>query len=59
MVLPSLPPIIDLFITHSTHIGLDAGLVGLVLTYSISLTGIFQFCVRKSTELETMVILSF
>ena len=40
-------------------VDLDAGLVGLALTYSISLTGIFQYCVRESAEVESLVILSF
>ena len=34
---------------------LDAGLVGLGLTYAISLAISFQFCVRLSTEVENTV----
>ena len=34
---------------------LSAGLVGLALTYTISLSGMFQFCVRQSAEVENIV----
>jgi len=34
---------------------LNAGLVGLGLAYTISLTGNFQFCVRQSAEVENIV----
>ena len=34
---------------------LNAGLVGLSLTYAISLNGLFQFCIRESAEVESLV----
>ena len=34
---------------------LNAGLVGLALTYTVSLSGTFQFCVRLSAEVENTV----
>lgn len=34
---------------------LNAGLVGLALVYAISLTDLFQFCVRVSAEIENLV----
>ena len=34
---------------------LDAGLVGLGLTYAVTLAISFQFCVRLSTEVENNV----
>ena len=34
---------------------LDPGLVGLSLAYSITLTGMFQYCVRVSAEVENLV----
>ena len=34
---------------------LNAGLVGLALTYAISLNGTFQYCVRQSAEVESLV----
>ena len=34
---------------------LNAGLVGLALTYAVSLNGIFQVCVRQSAEVESLV----
>lgn len=36
-------------------VGLNPGLVGLALTYAISLNGMFQFCVRQSAEVESLV----
>ena len=33
----------------------NAGLVGLSLTYVISLNGLFQYCVRVSAEVESLV----
>ena len=33
----------------------DAGLIGLALTYTSSLTGLFQYCVRESAEVESLV----
>ncbi len=34
---------------------LNAGLVGLGLTYTLSLAGMFQYCVRLSAEVENVV----
>ena len=34
---------------------LNAGLIGLSLTYSVSLSGIVQFCLRQSAEVENVV----
>ena len=39
-------------------IDLDGGLVGLALAYSVSLTGMFQYCIRQSTEVESLVLYS-
>ena len=36
-------------------LGLEAGEVGLVLTYAITLVGNFQWTVRQSAEVENMV----
>ena len=49
------------FVFHSTkQTGLnDPGLVGLALTYAISLSGMFQYCVRQSAEVENIVSLFF
>lgn len=38
---------------------LDAGPVGLALTYSVTLIGMFQWGVRQSAEVENMVRHSF
>lgn len=35
--------------------GLEAGAVGLVLTYAVTLIGNFQWTVRQSAEVENMV----
>jgi ATP-binding cassette subfamily C (CFTR/MRP) protein 4 len=35
---------------------LNAGLVGLGLTYTVSLAGMFQYCVRLSAEVENVMI---
>ena len=35
--------------------GLDAGLVGLGLAYSVSVTGMAQYVVRTSAEIENVV----
>ncbi|XP_069376946.1 ATP-binding cassette sub-family C member 4-like isoform X2 [Paralichthys olivaceus] len=37
------------------HSGLEAGAVGLVLTYVVTLTGNFQWTVRQSAEVENMM----
>ena len=34
---------------------LNPGFVGLALTYALSLTGLFQYCVRQSAEVESLV----
>lgn len=34
---------------------MDAGFVGLALTYAITLMGMFQWCVRQSAELENLM----
>ena len=39
----------------SVLLGLDPGLVGLSLAYTITLTGMFQYCVRISAEVENLV----
>ncbi|XP_060603904.1 ATP-binding cassette sub-family C member 4-like [Ruditapes philippinarum] len=36
--------------------GLDAGLVGLSITYTMSLMALFQLCVRQSTEVENQMV---
>lgn len=35
--------------------GLSAGAVGLMLAYTINITGVFQQCVRLTTEVENQV----
>ncbi|XP_015446388.1 multidrug resistance-associated protein 4 isoform X3 [Pteropus alecto] len=35
---------------------LDAGQVGLALSYALTLVGMFQWCIRQSTEVENMMI---
>ncbi|XDB55923.1 hypothetical protein AB1E18_009385 [Capra hircus] len=35
---------------------LDLGLVGLVLSLTLTLTGMFQWCIRQSAEVENMMI---
>lgn len=35
---------------------LNAGLVGLALTYAISLNGMFQYCIRQSAEVESHMV---
>lgn len=34
---------------------MDAGIVGLCLSYAVLLTGQFQWCVRQSAEVENQV----
>lgn len=36
-------------------LNLDPPLVGLALTYSLSLNGMFQYCIRQSAEVENYV----
>nr|XP_020732969.1 multidrug resistance-associated protein 4-like [Odocoileus virginianus texanus] len=38
------------------HSALDLGQVGLVLSLTVTLTGMFQWCVRQSAEVENMMI---
>ena len=42
----------------SVDVQLDPALLGLGLTYTISLAGMFQYCVRQSTEVENIVSLA-
>ena len=39
----------------SSNVDINAGLVGLSLTYAISLNDTFQYCIRQSTEVESLV----
>lgn len=39
--------------------GLEAGAVGLALSYAVTLMGMFQWGVRQSAEVENLVRLSF
>ena len=48
-------PLHSLLTLSSPLLGLNAGLVGLGLTYTISLAGIFQYCIRLSAEVENVV----
>ena len=41
------------------NLALDLGQVGLVLSLSLVLTGMFQWCVRQSAEVENMVMFIF
>ena len=46
------------FLTHDwtdSVAGLDAGIIGLGLAYTIALAGILQYCVRQSAEVENIV----
>lgn len=36
--------------------GLEAGVVGLILSYSIQLLGLVQWCIRQSSELENLMV---
>ena len=38
-----------------SFLGLDPSLVGLSLAYTITLIGMFQYCVRVSAEVENLV----
>lgn len=40
-------------------LALDAGQVGLALSYALTLMGMFQWCVRQSAEVENMVMFIF
>ena len=37
------------------YIAYSASLLGLALTYAVSLHGMFQYCVRQSAEVENIV----
>lgn len=41
------------YISYTT--GLEPGAVGLTLSYAVTLTGMFQWGVRQSAEIENMV----
>uniref|UniRef100_A0A8C4NTD4 Multidrug resistance-associated protein 4 n=1 Tax=Dicentrarchus labrax TaxID=13489 RepID=A0A8C4NTD4_DICLA len=49
-----LDSICSIFITFATF-GLEAGEVGLVLTYAVTLVGNFQWTMRQSAEVENMM----
>jgi len=40
---------------HNIFLDLDPGLVGLSFVYTLTLTGMFQYCVRVSAEVENLV----
>ena len=42
-----------------SHLALNPEDVGLVLSLTITLTGMFQWCVRQSAEAENMVMFIF
>ena len=37
------------------YLAVDAGLIGLALTYALSMGSIFQYCIKQSTILEGLV----
>ena len=39
----------------SSNVDINAGLMGLSLTYAISLNDSFQHCIRESAEVESLV----
>ena len=41
------------------YLGLNAGLVGLTISYAMSLTWVFQWTIRQSAEVENQVNASF
>ncbi len=43
------------FTVFSDFTGLEPGAVGLALSYAVTLTGMFQWGVRQSAEIENMV----
>lgn len=47
------------FIERFCLTGLQAGAVGLALSYAVTLMGMFQWGVRQSAEVENMVRTSF
>lgn len=44
-----------MFAFSSIFTGLEPGAVGLALSYAVTLTGMFQWGVRQSAEIENMV----
>ena len=40
------------------YLAVDAGLIGLALTYALSMGSIFQYCIKQSTILEGLVSLN-
>ena len=46
---------LELVMQGLSFVGLDPGLVGLSLAYTITLIGMFQYCVRISAEVENLV----
>ena len=44
--------VVFISIALKSKLGLSAGEVGLMLAYTINITGVFQQCVRQSTEVE-------
>lgn len=46
-------------ILHCYLSGLEAGAVGLALSYAVTLMGMFQWGVRQSAEVENLVRPSF
>ena len=47
------------FIPLLLHLALDLGQVGLALSLTVTLTGMFQWCVKQSAEVENMVMFIF
>ena len=47
------------FIPLLPHLALDLGQVGLVLSLMLTLTEMFQWCIRQSAEVENMVMFIF
>ena len=44
--------VVFISIALKSKLGLSAGEVGLMLAYTINITGVFQQCIRQSTEVE-------
>ena len=42
-----------------SHLALNPGEAGLVLSLIITFTGMFQWCIKQSTEVENMVMFIF
>ena len=47
-----------MFQNHIFILGLDAGLVGVSMTYAIEIMNIFQWTVRQSTMVENQVFIT-